>query len=61
MTGEISIERRLEQMSKRLERAERANRVMKIGGSIGFATLIAFGSRTVRFNGHGQESETAYS
>lgn len=44
MTGEISIERRLEQMSKRLERAERANRVMKIGGSIGFATLIAFGS-----------------
>ncbi len=30
MTGEIKIEERFEQMSRRLERAEKANRAMKI-------------------------------
>lgn len=44
MTGGISIEKSLEQISKRLERAERANRAMKIWSSIAFAAFIAFGS-----------------
>jgi hypothetical protein len=44
MIGGISIEESLEQMSKRLERAEQANRAMKIWGSIALAALIAFGS-----------------
>jgi hypothetical protein len=39
-----NIEERFEGMARRLERAERANRTMKIWGSIAFATLIAFGS-----------------
>jgi hypothetical protein len=39
-----NIEERIEGMARRLERAERANRTMKIWGSIAFATLIAFGS-----------------
>jgi hypothetical protein len=39
-----NIEERFEGMAKRLERAEHANRAMKIWGSIAFATLIAFGS-----------------
>ena len=57
MTGEISIERRLEQMSKRLERAERANRVMKIWRFDWIRDAHRIRIRTVRFNGHGQESE----
>jgi hypothetical protein len=44
MTGGINIEERFEQMSRRLERAEQANRAMKIWSSIAFAVLIAFGS-----------------
>jgi len=40
----ISIEERLEEMAKRLERAEQANRAMKIWSSVAFAALIAFGS-----------------
>src|SRR5271163_1070371 len=43
MTGEIKIEERLEQMSRRLERAEQANRAMKIWGSIAIAVLVAAG------------------
>jgi hypothetical protein len=40
----VNIEERFEGMAKRLERAERANRAMKIWGSIGFAALIGLGS-----------------
>jgi hypothetical protein len=39
-----NIEERFEGMARRLERAEQANRAMKVWGSIGFAALIAFGS-----------------
>jgi hypothetical protein len=39
-----NIEERFEGMAKRLERAERANRAMKIWGSIAFATLMVLGS-----------------
>jgi hypothetical protein len=39
-----NLEERFEGMTRRLERAERTNRTMKIWGSIAFATLIAFGS-----------------
>lgn len=44
MTSGITVEERLEQMARRLERAERANRAMKIWGAIAFAALIGFGS-----------------
>ena len=40
----VNIEERIEGMAKRLERAERANRAMKIWGSIGFAALIGLGA-----------------
>lgn len=39
-----NIEERFEGMARRLERAEHANRAIKIWGSIAFAGLIAFGS-----------------
>jgi len=39
-----NIEERFEGMARRLERAERANRAMKIWGSIAFATLMGFGA-----------------
>jgi hypothetical protein len=39
-----NIEERFEGMAKRIERAERANRAMKIWGSIAFVGLMAFGS-----------------
>ena len=39
-----NIEERFEGMARRLERAERANRAMKIWSSIAFAALMAFGS-----------------
>jgi hypothetical protein len=39
-----NIEERFEGMARRLERAEQANRAMKVWGSIAFAVLIAFGS-----------------
>ena len=39
-----SIEERFEGMAKRLERAEQANRAMKIWGSIAFVALMTFGS-----------------
>jgi len=44
MRGGFSTEERLEEMGRRLERAEKANRAMKVWGSIAFAALIAFGS-----------------
>jgi hypothetical protein len=44
MKGGFSTEERLEEMGRRLERAEQANRAMKIWSSIAFAVLIAFGS-----------------
>jgi hypothetical protein len=39
-----NIEERFEGMARRLERAEQANRAMKVWGSIGFAALMALGS-----------------
>ena len=39
-----NTEERLEEMVRRLERAERGNRAIKIWGSIAFAGLITFGS-----------------
>jgi|SRR5579862_342532 len=44
MKGGFSTEERLEEMSRRLERAERGHRAMKIWSSIALAALIAFGS-----------------
>ena len=44
MRGGFSTEERLDEMTRRLERAEKANRAMKVWGSIAFAVLIAFGS-----------------
>lgn len=44
MKGGFSTEERLEEMGRRLERAEQSNRAMKIWSSIAFAALIAFGS-----------------
>jgi len=43
MSTDKSVEERLEQLSKRLERAEQANRTMKIWGSIAIGLLIAVG------------------
>jgi len=48
-----SIEERFEGMAKRLERAEQANRAMKIWGSIAFGT--------VRFGCHGQKETAGHS
>jgi hypothetical protein len=42
MKGGFNTEERLEEMWRRLERAEKANRAMKIWGSIAFAALMAF-------------------
>ena len=39
-----NIEERFEGMARRLERAEQANRAMKVWGSIAFAVLMALGS-----------------
>jgi hypothetical protein len=44
MKGGFVTEERLEEMGRRLERAERGNRAIKIWSSIAFAALIAFGS-----------------
>jgi hypothetical protein len=44
MAYDSSIEERFEGMAKRLERAEQANRAMKIWGSIAFVALMTFGS-----------------
>ena len=44
MTSGTNIEERLEEMTKRLERAERGNRAMKIWGAIAVVALIGFGS-----------------
>ena len=38
----VNIEERLERMARRLQRAEQANRAMKIWGSIAFAVLMGF-------------------
>jgi len=43
MMTDASVEERLEQMSKRLERAEQANRAMKLWGSIAIGLLVAVG------------------
>jgi len=46
----VNIEERFEGLARRLERAERANRAMKIWGSIAFAVLIGFGSGSFASN-----------
>ena len=43
MRGGFNTEERLDEMARRLERAEHANRAMKICGSIAIATMIAAG------------------
>jgi len=50
VTNGSSIEERLEEMSRRLERVERANRAMKIWGSIAAAAMVAFGSGSFASN-----------
>lgn len=44
MVNGTSIEQRLEEMTKRLARAERGNRAMKIWGAIAILALVGFGS-----------------
>ncbi len=44
MANGTSIEERFEQMVRRLDRAERANRAIKIWSAIAFAVLLAFGA-----------------
>ena len=44
MTKTISIDERLEEMARRLKRAEHGNRALKIWGSIAFVVLMAFGA-----------------
>ncbi len=43
MSTDTTVEKRLEQLSKRLERAEQANRAMKLWGSIAIGLLVAVG------------------
>jgi hypothetical protein len=42
--SDTNTKQRLEEMGRRLERAERGNRAIKIWGSIAFAAMITFGS-----------------
>jgi hypothetical protein len=48
--GGLNTKQRLEEMGRRLERAERGNRAIKVWGSIAFAALIAFGSGSFTSN-----------
>lgn len=53
------IEERFQAMARRLDRAERANRIMKFWSSITFATLLAFGSGSFALNATAKQQPPA--
>ncbi len=59
MRGGFNTEERLEEIAKRLERAEKANRAMKVWSSIGFAALMALGAGPFASNARAKKGPPA--